>query len=130
VASNAIRGSRVGSGPMRLDEPSDPIPRRRAAYWCANGHVCEPFFAADVCPPDTWDCPHCGLPAGPDPQAPPPRPQAAPFKTHLAYVKERRSDAEAEAILVVARAALRPRRGGADLTGAPAPAASNNAAAE
>ena len=84
---------------MRLDETIDPVPRRRASYWCANGHTVEPFFAADVAPPDTWDCPHCGLPSGPDPQAPPSQPQAAPFKTHLAYVKERRSDAEGAAIL-------------------------------
>ena len=50
--------------------------------------------------PETWDCPRCGLPAGQDaaePAAAPPK--VEPYKTHLAYVKERRSDADGEAIL-------------------------------
>lgn len=110
MASNAIRGSRVGSGPMRLDEAIDPVPRRRVTYWCENGHMVEPFFAADVVAPETWECPHCGLPSGPDRQAPPTKAQAAPFKTHLAYVKERRSDAEGAALLEEALQALRQRR--------------------
>jgi hypothetical protein len=35
-----------------------------------------------------------------------------PYKTHLAYVKERRSAEDGEAILDEALAALRARRGG------------------
>jgi hypothetical protein len=35
-----------------------------------------------------------------------------PYKSHLAYVKERRSDAEAAAILAEALQTLRQRRGG------------------
>lgn len=110
MASNAIRGSRVGSGPMRLDEVADPVPRRRVTYWCEKGHTVQPFFAADVAAPATWECPHCGLPCGLDPQAPPSRQQNVPFKTHLAYVKERRSDAEGAALLEEALLALRQRR--------------------
>ena len=34
-----------------------------------------------------------------------------PYKTHLAYVKERRSDADGDAILEEALARLRARRG-------------------
>jgi len=112
VASNAIRGSRVGAGPMRPAEVCEPVPRRRATYWCANGHLSQPYFAADARPPATWECPHCGLPSGPDPEAPPGRPHAEPYKSHFAYVKERRSDAEGAALLDEALELLRARRMG------------------
>ncbi|HEX6871267.1 MAG TPA: RNA polymerase-binding protein RbpA, partial [Micromonosporaceae bacterium] len=42
---------------------------------------------------------------------PPDRPHTEPYKTHLAYVKERRSEADAEAILAEAMQRLRSRRG-------------------
>jgi hypothetical protein len=71
----------------------------------------EPAFAAEITPPILWDCPRCGLPAGQDAQRPPERPRPEPYKSHLAYVKERRSDADAEAILQEALAKLRQRRG-------------------
>ena len=58
----------------------------------------------------TWDCPRCGLPANLDSLNPPPPPKIEPYKTHLAYVKERRSDAEAADILTEALQALRDRR--------------------
>ena len=80
MGSNAIHGRRVGAGPIRLDKASEPAPRQRVTYWCANGHLIEPSFAAEASPPPTWECPHCGLPSGPDREAPPPRPEATPFK--------------------------------------------------
>ncbi|HYT09461.1 MAG TPA: RNA polymerase-binding protein RbpA, partial [Mycobacteriales bacterium] len=52
-----------------------------------------------------------GLPAGRDEQEPPAPPRNEPYKTHLAYVRERRSDADGEAILEEALARLRDRRG-------------------
>ena len=114
-ASNAIRGTRVGSSSGRWAEsPTDraeTIARRTIGYWCANGHHTEHTFAAEAEPPALWDCPRCGLPAGTDEANPPARPQAEPYKTHLAYVKERRSAAEAEAILAEAMARVRARRG-------------------
>ena len=55
--------------------------------------------------PDSWDCPKCGLPAGRDQENAPPAPKIEPYKTHLAYVKERRSDQEAADILDEALAA-------------------------
>jgi hypothetical protein len=64
----------------------------------------------DVPPPETWDCPHCGLPCGPDRDAPPTAPHAEPYKTHFAYVRERRSDAEGAKLLDEALAELRARR--------------------
>ena len=39
------------------------------------------------------------MPAGPDPDNPPAPPKTEPYKTHLAYVKERRSGGEANALL-------------------------------
>lgn len=110
MASNAIRGSRVGGGPIRLTENSEPAPRQTFTYWCANGHRVQPSFAAEASAPATWDCPHCGLPCGPDPAAPPVPPSTEPYKTHLAYVKERRSDEEGAALLDEALAQLRSRR--------------------
>lgn len=107
AGGSAIRGSRVGAGPMGEAERGEPAPRRRITYWCANGHESRPSFADDADIPDTWDCPRCGLPAGQDRETPPSAPKNEPYKTHLAYVKERRSDADGEAILAEALAKLR-----------------------
>jgi len=84
ASGSAIRGTRVGSGPMRQSENCEPAPRREIGYWCANGQ---------------------------DAQNPPGKPRAEPYKSHLAYVKERRSDADGAAILDEALARLRQRRG-------------------
>jgi hypothetical protein len=70
-----------------------------------------PSFASEVVPPQLWECPRCGLPAGQDQEHPPPIPRAEPYKTHLAYVKERRTDADGAAILAEALEHLRQRRG-------------------
>ena len=107
AGGSAIRGSRVGAGPMGEAERGEPAPRRRISYWCANAHESRPSFADDADIPDTWDCPRCGLPAGQDRETPPTAPKNEPYKTHLAYVKERRSDADGEAILAEALAKLR-----------------------
>jgi hypothetical protein len=111
ASGNAIRGTRVGSGPMRWAERGEQAARQEITYWCANGHHIHPSFAADVKPPPTWECPRCGLPAGPDQENPPARPSNEPYKTHLAYVKERRTDADAAAILAEALCRLQQRRG-------------------
>jgi len=109
AGGSAIRGSRVGAGPMGEAERGEPAPRRRISYWCANAHESRPSFADEADIPDTWDCPRCGLPAGQDRETPPSAPKNEPYKTHLAYVKERRSDADGEAILAEALAKLRGR---------------------
>jgi hypothetical protein len=80
------------------------------AFWCAQAHETRVSFASEAEVPELWDCPRCGLPAGQDPQAPPPAPRTEPYKTHLAYVKERRTDKEADDILTEALHALRARR--------------------
>ena len=110
-SGSAIRASRIGSSPMRPDERSEPAPRREVTYFCAAGHDSLVCFAADAAPPETWDCPRCGQPAGLDRQNPPGRMRCEPYKSHLAYVKERRSDADGEAILAEALAKVRQRRG-------------------
>ena len=107
---SAIRGSRVGAGPMGEAERGDSAPRQRVSYFCANGHENQPTFAVDAALPDSWDCPRCGLPASRDEENPPPAPRIEPYKTHLAYVKERRSDSEAAEILQEALQTLRDRR--------------------
>jgi hypothetical protein len=110
ATGNVIRGTRVGSGPARWEEHGGNVPRQIVTYWCASGHETRPSFAADAQPPSTWECPHCGGPAGTDEQNPPARAAAEPYKTHLAYVKERRSDADGAAILAEALAKLQQRR--------------------
>jgi hypothetical protein len=93
-------------------ERGDAAPRFRVSYWCANGHETRPSFSEDVGlqPPEMWDCPRCGFPAGQDRFEPPSPPRNEPYKTHLAYVKERRSDKEAAQILDEALRTLRDRR--------------------
>ncbi|GAA4887100.1 RNA polymerase-binding protein RbpA [Serinicoccus chungangensis] len=119
VNTNAIRGSRVGSGPMGESERGDTAPRIRISYWCAHGHETRPSFADDgeVDIPDTWDCPRCGLPAGRDRGTPPEAPRTEPYKTHLAYVKERRSDSDGAALLDEALTRMRERGVGSGTPG-------------
>ena len=107
AGGSAIRGSRVGAGPMGEAERGDAAPRIWVSYWCSRGHESKPSFAADAVVPEEWECPRCGLPSGPD-QANPPSPQKVePYKTHLAYVKERRSDEDSAAILAEALEKIR-----------------------
>ncbi len=110
AGGSAIRGSRVGAGPMGEAERGEAAPRQEVTYWCSHGHRTTPSFALDAAVPDQWDCPRCGLPASRDEENPPPPPRIEPYKTHLAYVKERRSDAEAQEILDEALTSLRDRR--------------------
>ncbi|EHY87064.1 RNA polymerase-binding protein RbpA [Saccharomonospora azurea] len=112
VGGNAIRGTRIGAGPSGESERGEAAPRRRVPYWCANGHESRPSFSMDAEIPEEWDCPRCGLPAGRNREQPPAAPRTEPYKSHLAYVKERRSDADGEAILAEALERLRRRREG------------------
>jgi hypothetical protein len=91
-------------------ERGEAAPRRRVQFWCAHGHETRPAFAEEAVIPVTWDCPRCGLPAGREEQAPPSAPRNEPYKTHLAYVRERRSDEDGAAILDEALAKVRARR--------------------
>jgi len=90
-------------------ERGETAPRRRVSFWCANGHESRPSFAVDADLPDLWDCPRCGFPAGREKGNPPAPPRTAPYKTHLAYVRERRDDKDGEALLSEALEALRKK---------------------
>ncbi|MDX6432200.1 MAG: hypothetical protein QOE54_4566 [Streptosporangiaceae bacterium] len=109
-SGSAIRGSRVGAGPMGEAERGEAAPRVWVTFYCANRHEIRPSFASDVAVPEQWDCPRCGFPAGKDSANPPAPHKTEPYKTHLAYVKERRSEADGEAILEEALTKLREKR--------------------
>ena len=110
---SAIRGSRVGAGPMGEQYRGFKSERVQRSYYCINGHVQEPMFAAHIDPseiPDMIDCPNCGMPAGQDKKNPPEIAKHEPYKTHLAYVKERRTSDEAKSLLDEALTSIRERR--------------------
>ncbi|MDO5738673.1 MAG: RNA polymerase-binding protein RbpA [Ornithinimicrobium sp.] len=111
AGNNAIKGRRVGSGPMGESERGESAPRVFVSFWCGNGHETRPSFSGhnEVEIPQVWDCSSCGLPAGQDKENPPARVQTEPYKTHLAYVKERRSDTDGAALLDEAIATMRAR---------------------
>lgn len=113
---SAIRGSRVGSGPMGEQDRGIHAERISISYWDALGNETVRHFAANLPEeeiPETIDSPSSGLPAGRDKNNPPQVAKNEPYKTHLAYVKERRTDEEATQILDEALLKLRQRRGGA-----------------
>lgn len=112
-SGSAIRGSRIGAGPMGEQDRGFHADRIVRSYYCMNGHVQSPMFAASVDEieiPEQLDCPTCGLPAGQDKDNPPLVAKHEPYKTHLAYVKERRTEEEATQLLEEAVAAVRERR--------------------
>ncbi|HZC39423.1 MAG TPA: RNA polymerase-binding protein RbpA, partial [Streptosporangiaceae bacterium] len=47
-SGSAIRGSRVGAGPMGEAERGEAAPRVRVSFWCANQHETLPSFACDA----------------------------------------------------------------------------------
>ena len=110
---SAIRGSRIGAGPMGEQDRGFKAQKIERSYYCSNKHSFSPSFSAELDLaeiPLELDCPHCGLPSGQDPNNPPVIAKHEPYKTHLAYVKERRSAKEAKDLLDEAVAAVRSRR--------------------
>ncbi|MBR7835678.1 RNA polymerase-binding protein RbpA [Actinospica durhamensis] len=106
--SSGVRGHRIGSGPAGESERGgDLVARVLVTFWCASGHSTPTRFAAEAVVPEEWECHRCGMPAGQDQENPPAATRVAPYKTHLAYVRERRSDADAEILLAQALAKLR-----------------------
>ncbi|MCX7521629.1 RNA polymerase-binding protein RbpA [Microbacterium sp. STN6] len=111
---SAIRGSRVGAGPMGEQDRGYHADRVAVSYWDALGNETVRYFAANLPPeeiPETIDSPSSGLPAGRDKENPPAVAKLEPYKTHLAYVKERRTEEEAQQLLDDALTQLRIRRG-------------------
>ena len=90
-----------------------PVEKQTVPYYCGMGHTYQAHFAASVTEeeiPVELDCPNCGLPAGRDSKNPPQLAKVEPYKTHLAYVKERRTENEAAQILAEALQEVRERR--------------------
>jgi hypothetical protein len=88
--------------------------RIKVSYWDELGNETVRYFAANLPEeeiPDIIDSPPTGLPAGRDKENPPSVAKLEPYKTHLAYVKERRSEQEAAELLDEALQQLRARRG-------------------
>jgi RNA polymerase-binding protein len=99
---------RVGAGPRGDSDRGLSDERIQIDYFCSQRHRCTLSFAVQAAIPELWDCPRCGQPAGRDQDNPPPMTTSvAPYKAHLAYVRQRRSDAEAELLLDEALAKLR-----------------------
>ena len=111
---SAIRGSRVGAGPMGEQDRGFHAERVAVSYWDAMGNETVRYFAADLPEdeiPEVIDSPSTGLPAGRDKENPPSVAKNEPYKTHLAYVKERRTPEEAVQLLDEALQKLRSAEG-------------------
>ena len=109
----AVRGTRVGAQSSGESGTAFQVEKVQYEYFCANGHTMAPLFAASVDEsdvPEFLDCTNCGQPAGRDPENIPSNGKSEPYKTHLAYVKERRTPEEAEALLQEAVDAIHLRR--------------------
>ena len=104
----------MGAGPMGEQDRGYHAERVQVSYWDELGNETVRYFAANL-PDDeipiTIDSPQSGLPAGRDKENPPSVAKLEPYKTHLAYVKERRTEEEAESLLGEALTQLRTRRG-------------------
>ncbi|HIV56817.1 MAG TPA: RNA polymerase-binding protein RbpA [Candidatus Stackebrandtia faecavium] len=107
---NAIRATRIGHQSPSRPEAGQIAPATVVTYWCFNGHATRPRFSTKATVPDSWECRRCGLPAGLDAENPPEPPIQQPYKTHMAYVMDRRSREDGEALLAEALANLRARR--------------------
>ena len=114
TGGNAIRGTRVGSGPMGEQDHGYHADRIAVSYWDGLGNETVRYFAADLPEdeiPEVIDSPSTGLPAGRDKANPPSVAKNEPYKTHLAYVKERRTPEEAVQLLDEALQKLRSAEG-------------------
>ncbi|KSU77669.1 RNA polymerase-binding protein [Pseudarthrobacter enclensis] len=116
--ATGFRGTRAGvtagsgSSLRGGEDHGSPLPRIRVSYWCAKGHVTQPVFLQlpEVQIPAVWDCRRCGAPASRDgSDAAGSEALEEGFKTHLEYVKETRSDQDAEDVLAGALERLRAR---------------------
>lgn len=113
-SNHAIRGARVGSGSIGEMDHGVRVEKIAVSYWDADGNETVRYYAADVDPadiPDEIDSPTTGMPAGRDKNNPPLAIKNEPYKTHLAYVKERRTEEEGKQLLEDALQRLRARRG-------------------
>jgi hypothetical protein len=112
-----LRGRRVGTdgsghaapGPTRS---SGQAASRLVSFWCHAGHTTTVRLAADIPVPPSWQCSRCGAAAGPDVAQPPPPPDPSGERgrTHLDYLRMRRTPEEGEQALAEALDRLRAMR--------------------
>lgn len=110
----SIRGTRIGAGALGDSTISGEVERLAVSYWDVYGNETVRYYSIDIDPeeiPEQIDSPKTGLPAGRDRKNPPQPEKNEPYKTHLAYVKERRTPEEGERLLEEALQKLRARRG-------------------
>jgi hypothetical protein len=117
-SASGFRGIRVGAtegaAPRRepLKGSGARQPRIRVSYWCSKGHETPLVFAQlpEDQIPGVWDCRRCGGTATRDEaQFALEDTPAEGYKSHLEYVKERRSSQDAEDVLAGALERLRAR---------------------
>ena len=115
--ASGFRGTRAGvtegtGSSFETEDHGKALPRIRVSYWCAKSHETALVFLKlpEDQIPLMWDCRRCGRPASREGQ------EAAAadamddgYKTHLEYVKERRSGQDAEDVLAGALEKLRAR---------------------
>ena len=118
-SASGFRGIRVGAvaGAPARHEPLDGggagQPRIAVTYRCAKGHETSLVFAKlpEEQIPGVWDCRRCGGAATRDESRFALEDEPAEgYKSHLEYVKERRSSQDAEDVLAGALEKLRARR--------------------
>lgn len=86
---SAIRGSRVGSGPMGEQDRGIHAERIAVSYWDALGNETVRYFAANLTDeeiPDVIDSPQSGLPAGRDKDNPPALAKNEPYCLSLIHI--------------------------------------------
>jgi hypothetical protein len=115
--ASGFRGTRAGvtagtGSSFETEDHGKALPRIRVSYWCAKGHETALVFLKlpEDQIPLIWDCRRCGTAASREGQ------EAAAadamdggYKSHLEYVKERRSGQDAEDVLAGALEKLRAR---------------------
>lgn len=114
--SSGFRGTRAGvtegtGFSFESEDQGKPLARIRVSYWCSKGHETTPVFLKlpEDQIPLVWDCRRCGGPASRDGRAAAADAMDDGYKSHLEYVKERRSDQDAEDVLAGALEKLRAR---------------------
>ncbi|WP_455834420.1 RNA polymerase-binding protein RbpA [Pseudarthrobacter siccitolerans] len=115
--TSGFRGTRAGATAgtgtsLESGEHGNSLPRIRISYWCAKGHETQLVFLKlpEDQIPAVWDCRRCGVAAARDGAAPADADSPEDgYKSHLEYVKERRSSQDAEDLLAGALEKLRAR---------------------
>jgi hypothetical protein len=115
--TSGFRGTRAGvtagtGTSLQSEDHGNSLPRIRVSYWCAKGHETQLVFMKlpQEQIPTVWDCRRCGALAARDGLASADAdPLGDGYKSHLEYVKERRSSQDAEDLLAGALERLRAR---------------------